>query len=172
MASFTEYPKMGDRFSSALQFAASAHQLQIRKQGEIPYISHLMTVSALVLEAGGDEEMAIAALLHDYIEDIDPEGFSKIKAMFGDRVASIVWLLSSDTNDGYLAQMHHAPDDLLIISAADKLHNLRGYSTTGRSLWKPHHRAFYESLLSIYKTCDRVPREWVDEMRMRLNDLP
>jgi (p)ppGpp synthase/HD superfamily hydrolase len=60
------------RLFQAFQFAAQEHQCQLRKGTKIPYISHLMSVSALVMENGGDDDQAIAGLLHDVIEDADP----------------------------------------------------------------------------------------------------
>lgn len=65
----TEQSKLSTRFEEALVFATQLHQTQVRKGGDIPYISHLLGVTALVLEDGGDEDEAIAALLHDAVED-------------------------------------------------------------------------------------------------------
>jgi (p)ppGpp synthase/HD superfamily hydrolase len=79
------------RFESAFQLASGLHHEQRRKGTEIPYISHLMSVAALVLEAGGDEDQAIAALLHDAMEDQGgPPTLETIRRLFGDRVAEIV----------------------------------------------------------------------------------
>jgi hypothetical protein len=75
------------RFDLALQFAAGLHQAQCRKGTKIPYISHLLSVSALVLEVGGDEDQAIAALLHDAVEDQGGQPtLDTIRRLFGDRV--------------------------------------------------------------------------------------
>lgn len=175
MAAFTENPKLTDRYAEALTFAFNAHRFQIRKQGEIPYVSHLMAVSGLVLEAGGSEDEAIAALLHDYIEDVDPvNGFSALKDKFGVDIASTVQHLSAQTNDEYLSadKVQYLNDfgitSVFLVSAADKLHNLRGYSSSGRSLWKPAHADFYNRLLPIYKGCDYIPQYWIEEMQERL----
>ena len=79
------------RFDLAFQLASGLHHSQRRKGTEIPYISHLMSVAALVLEAGGDEDQAIAALLHDAMEDQGgPPTLETIRRLFGDRVAEIV----------------------------------------------------------------------------------
>jgi len=80
---------LGQRFQDALVFAASAHREQFRKGTTIPYISHLMSVAALVLEAGGDEDQAIAALLHDVVEDQGGAPMAaKAREQFGEEVAN------------------------------------------------------------------------------------
>src|SRR5687768_13695248 len=80
-----------DRFEQALTFAARAHATQTRKGGDIPYLAHLLSVAALVLEHGGDEDQAIAALLHDAVEDQGgPAMLAQIATTFGERVAEIV----------------------------------------------------------------------------------
>src|SRR5581483_6780886 len=80
-----------DRFDSAFLLAHSLHRNQPRKKTDIPYISHLLAVTAIVLEAGGDEDQAIAALLHDAVEDQGGEPTrNEIGARFGERVARIV----------------------------------------------------------------------------------
>jgi len=91
-------PFLTRRFDLALQFASGLHHSQCRKGTPVPYISHLMAVSALVLEAGGDEDLAIAALLHDAVEDQGgPPTLETIRRMFGDRVADVV-MECSDTD--------------------------------------------------------------------------
>src|ERR1039458_9293371 len=79
------------RFDTAFQFASGLHHQQPRKGVSIPYIAHLMSVCALVLEAGGNEDQAIAALLHDAVEDQGGRPtLDTIRHMFGDRVANTV----------------------------------------------------------------------------------
>jgi (p)ppGpp synthase/HD superfamily hydrolase len=79
------------RFDLALHFASGLHRNQFRKGTSVPYISHLMSVSALVLENGGDEDQAIAALLHDPVEDQGGKPtLDTIRHLFGDRVADMV----------------------------------------------------------------------------------
>lgn len=173
MASFTNTPKLSDRFAKALQFAAEAHNFQIRKQGEIPYISHLMSVSALVLEAGGNEDEAVAALLHDYIEDIDntSDASNYIEHHFGFIVLLMVGRLSANSHEEYVSNISMATESVKLISCADKLHNLRGYGTTGRSLWSEKQAQFYAQLMPIYEGCDRIPRHWINEMKLLLRFL-
>ncbi len=77
-----------DRIDEAFRYAHSLHRDQTRKGTSIPYISHLMTVAALVVEHGGNEDQAIAGLLHDAVEDQGgAETLAKIRTRFGDAVA-------------------------------------------------------------------------------------
>ena len=86
-----EVVKLGPRFLRAFLFAAEKHAGQTRKASTIPYIAHLMGVASLVLEHGGDEDQAIAALLHDVVEDCGGKPMSKeVRRKFGARVANIV----------------------------------------------------------------------------------
>jgi (p)ppGpp synthase/HD superfamily hydrolase len=144
-------PFLTRRFDAALQLASALHHSQCRKGSNIPYFSHLMAVSALVLEAGGDEDMAIAALLHDAVEDQGGEPTATtIRRLFGDQVAGLVaecsetiaqpkppWL---ERKQGYLEHLKEASKAALIISIADKLHNARSmladYRVLGDELWK------------------------------------
>jgi (p)ppGpp synthase/HD superfamily hydrolase len=128
-----------ERFHSALTYASRLHERQKRKGRNVPYVAHLLGVAALVLEAGGDEDQAIAALLHDAVEDQGGvERLEEIRTRFGERVAAIV-AGCSDSVTGrnepkpdwyerkkkYLAHLPTAPADVLLVSAADKLHNAR-----------------------------------------------
>jgi len=121
----------------ALDFVADAHNGQLRKGTAIPYLAHLLGVCSLVLDYGGDEDQAIAGLLHDVIEDCDVSA-SVIREKFGDRVARIVlgctdgtpgadgskapWMERKET---YLHHLRDADEDTLLVSACDKLHNAR-----------------------------------------------
>src|ERR671912_1072920 len=95
--------RLSERFDAALVFAARQHREQLRKGSRVPYMSHLMSVSALVMEHGGTEDQAIAALLHDAVEDA-PAGqggavLAKIREQFGDSVADMVAGCSDGLND-------------------------------------------------------------------------
>ena len=80
-----------ERFDDALAFASALHRAQVRKGSNIPYISHLLAVCSLVISHGGDEDQAIAALLHDAAEDQGGEAtLSAIRRRFGEGVAVIV----------------------------------------------------------------------------------
>lgn len=142
--------RLGPRFGEAFYFAAEKHSGQTRKGTGVPYISHLMSVAALVLEAGGDEDQAIAALLHDVVEDCGGEPMlQEVRDRFGDRVAGIVkgctdaytipkppW---KQRKLEYLEVLRDADDDIRLVSAADKLHNVRtilaDYRLEGDSVW-------------------------------------
>ena len=131
---------LSERFDEALVFAARHHREQLRKGSRVPYMSHLMSVSALVLEHGGTEDQAIAALLHDAVEDA-PAGqggavLAQIREQFGATVADIVLACSDGLNDSgersgtwqerkqpYVAGLPHKPLDALLVTAADKTHN-------------------------------------------------
>lgn len=146
-------PFLTRRFDLALQFASGLHYKQPRKGPHVPYIAHLMSVAALVLETGGDEDQTIAALLHDAVED---QGglptLDVIRRLFGDRVADTVLECSDsdspnpnnkapwhDRKRAYLEHLKTASSDALLVSAADKLHNARnilaGYRVLGDEVW-------------------------------------
>jgi (p)ppGpp synthase/HD superfamily hydrolase len=145
-----------DRYDRALGYAAALHREQVRKGTGVPYLSHLLSVSALVIEDGGSEDEAIAGLLHDAIED-GPEFRSdgvaairrEIREQFGEMVLSIVESCS-DTDQlpkppwrerkvRYLEHLRTAGPAVRRVTAADKLHNARStladYRSLGESLW-------------------------------------
>jgi (p)ppGpp synthase/HD superfamily hydrolase len=127
-----------DRFSEALQLAERLHREQTRKGNDIPYVAHLLAVAATVLEYGADEDTAIAALLHDAVEDQGGEATAElIRTRFGDRVAGLVLHCSDSVADrgaskapwrerkeSYISRLATADADFALIAAADKLHNL------------------------------------------------
>src|SRR5690606_28697568 len=129
-------------------YALALHGRHARKGTRIPYASHLLAVAALVLEDGGDEDYAIAALLHDAIDD-QAASPAELRARFGERVARIVVACTDNEGDPeppwrvrkerYLAHIADAPADVRRVSCADKLHNaraiLRDYRTEGEALW-------------------------------------
>jgi (p)ppGpp synthase/HD superfamily hydrolase len=146
--------KLGKRFQKALKMACDLHQLDVRKGTDIPYVSHLLAVASLVLEDGGDEDEAIAALLHDAVEDHGGLRTLKlIRTEFGDWVAGIVKACSDsatadpkrkppwcDRKKAYLLHLsQETRPEVLRVSAADKLHNARcilaDYRRCGDSLW-------------------------------------
>ena len=129
-------PILGERFSEALQFSALTQRSHVRKGSAIPYIGHLLGVCSLVIEDGGDEDEAIAALLRDAAEDQGGEEMlDEIRRQFGDRVAGIV-AACSDTfetpkpawrtrKQNYLEHLEQQPQSVLRVSLADKLFNAR-----------------------------------------------
>lgn len=126
-----------DRFSDALGYAEQLHRAQTRKGNDIPYVAHLMAVAATVLEWDGDEDTAIAALLHDAVEDqggMKTEGV--IRDRYGDRVAGIVLACTDSISEdptakapweerkrAHIAKLVSAGPDVALVTAADKLHN-------------------------------------------------
>ena len=141
-----------------------------RKGSGVPYVAHLMSVSALVLEDGGDEDQAIAALLHDAVEDQGGvERLADIEARFGARVAGIVKGCSDsdslpkppwrERKEAYLRHLAEASPDILRVSMADKVHNARSiladYRQIGEALWarftggKEGTLWYYHTLLQI-----------------------
>jgi (p)ppGpp synthase/HD superfamily hydrolase len=143
--------KLGPRFEEALVFAAQKHRRQTRKKTDVPYIAHLLSVTALVLEASGDEDLAIAALLHDVVEDCGGAPvLEEVRQRFGPRVAKVVEGCTDTDEDPkppwrvrkeeYLRHLHLADEDVRLVSAADKLHNLRsvvtGYRHAGEAVFE------------------------------------
>jgi (p)ppGpp synthase/HD superfamily hydrolase len=171
----TETPLLSQRFSDALLYAAHLHRHQVRKGTPIPYMSHLMSVAALVLEDGGSEDEAIAALLHDTLEDCATEtSAEEIERRFGAVVRQIVEACT-DTPPGYTGRekppweerkahylehlrQSHVP---YRVSLADKLHNarsiLRDVQLIGPALWQRFSRPpdqtlwYYRSLVDVYR---------------------
>jgi len=124
------------RFKEALVYAFNLHKDQTRKFLPVPYFAHLMGVASIVLEAGGDEDTAIAALLHDAVEDHGGiPTLDEIRRGFGDRVADIVDQCTDayinpkppwhDRKEQYLIKLHLATPEARLVSIADKLYNVR-----------------------------------------------
>ncbi len=124
------------RFSEALSWAHDLHREQARKGTSIPYIAHLLTVAGMVIEQGADEDTAIAAVLHDAVEDAGGESTRvEIERRFGPRVAAIVTAVSDtgispkphwrERKEIYLASIPTMSPEALLIATADKLHNVR-----------------------------------------------
>lgn len=130
--------QFGIKFIEGYAYALDAHQGQTRKGTQIPYIAHPLAVASLVLEFGGDEDLAIAGLLHDVIEDCDPVYAEQMQTNFGARVTSIVRQLTDGVPDetgekpdwrtrkeAHIAHLRTASPDVLIVAACDKIHNAR-----------------------------------------------
>ena len=142
-------PVLTGRFEDALVWVNGLFREIPRKSTSIPYMSHLLAVAALVLEDGGDEDEAIAALLHDVLEDKGMENRGEIRDRFGERVDSIVLGCTdadrSKGEDSWTRKMRaiehltDAPAEVLRVSIADKLHNarsiVRDLQTIGEVLW-------------------------------------
>jgi (p)ppGpp synthase/HD superfamily hydrolase len=170
-------PIVGKRFRDALVWAAELHEDQNRKGGDIPYVAHLLGVAAIVLEHGGDEDEAIAALLHDALEDQRHKmSQGEIRARFGETVEAIVEACTDGDpaeqrdrdpvkwrvrKEKYIADIPQKPAGAILVSMADKLHNARSiledYRIMGDALW-PRFTAgkegtlwYYRALLEAYR---------------------
>jgi (p)ppGpp synthase/HD superfamily hydrolase len=180
-----------DRFERALLYATHVHGGQTRKGTSTPYVAHLLAVAATVLEYGGDEDLAIAALLHDSAEDQGGRArLDDVRNRFGERVAKIVAGCSdslADTGKGeikadykerkekYLAHLQHADEDMLRVSLADKVHNARAIlrdlrkPEVGEKIWTRFTRPkedtlwYYRSLADIF--CEKFPGQLSNELR-------
>jgi (p)ppGpp synthase/HD superfamily hydrolase len=163
------------RFEEALVFAAHLHTHQFRKGSQTPYIAHLLSVAALAIESGCDEDTAIAALLHDAVED--QGGYKtlvEIQNRFGERVAGIVDSCSDAyafpkppwkaRKEAYLAHLTEATTEARLVSMADKLHNarsiLRDLQLYGNQTWEKFKGGkegtlwYYRNLVTIFQAID------------------
>ncbi len=178
-------------FEDALTFATRLHAGQLRKGTRVPYIAHLLAVAGIVLDYGGAETEAIAALLHDAVEDQGgPPTREEIRQRFGAEVAAIVDGCS-DTDqepkppwqarkEAYLADLPHESASVRLVSAADKLHNARdilaAYRSLGEALWGRFNGGregtlwYYRALVRVYRATDTVPA-LVDELDRVVTDL-
>jgi (p)ppGpp synthase/HD superfamily hydrolase len=171
----TETPKLTHRFEQALVYATRLHAKQIRKGGNVPYISHLLSVAALVLENGGDEDEAIAALLHDAVEDQGGIATREvILNMFGAKVIEIVdGCTDTDTipkppweerKQQYIEKLRHASTSVRRVALADKLHNARSILSDldkeGETTWEKFKGGkdgtlwYYHTLLEVFLETD------------------
>jgi (p)ppGpp synthase/HD superfamily hydrolase len=181
---------LSDRFEEALTLAVRLHASQVRKGTAVPYIVHLLAVASLVLEQDADEDEAIAALLHDAVEDQGGEAtLGEIRRRFGDPVAEIVdgctdartipkppW---RGRKEAYLAHLSQAPAAVRLVSAADKLHNARtilaDYRTLGEALWERFNGGregtlwYYRSLVEAFRVAGSTPL--VDELDRVVSEL-
>ena len=165
-------------FEEALILATRLHTNQVRKGTRIPYVAHLLAVTALVLEDGGDEDQTIAALLHDAVEDQGGiETLDEIRKLFGEQVARIVEGCSDSIESpkppwrerkvNYMRHLREANIDILRVSLADKLHNacsiLRDLQQNGDVIWdrfkggKDGTLWYYRSLVAIFHENDFSP---------------
>lgn len=165
---------LSERFTDALRFAAERHADHARKGDDaIPYVSHLLGAGSLVLEHGATEDEAIAALLHDAVED-DKATLDEIRDRFGDTVADIVHGCS-DTDqqekpawrsrkEQWIASLKTASPSVRLVAAADKLHNaravLRDYRRLGEALWsrfkgrKDGTLWYYDEVIAAFRQAD------------------
>ena len=176
---------MSDRFSQASRLAEELHRGQVRKGTTIPYVSHLYAVAGLLMEWGAQEDVVIAGLLHDAVEDCGGElTAALIRERFGDRVADVVLSCSDSVTDdptvkaswserkqAHVAEVAHMSDDAALVTAADKLHNLQtlnrdlrreGPATLQRFKAPDQMLWYYEAITQALK--GRVPDEVLQEL--------
>lgn len=177
--------QLSARFDRALTFAVQLHASQFRKASGVPYIAHLLVVAGTVLDVGGTEDEAIAALLHDAVEDQGGEQTrARIHALFGDTVTAIVdgcteiqavpkprWKIRKNA---YLAHLRRADASVRLVALADKLHNarstLRDYQRYGEEVWsrfssgRDEQLWWYDELVEIFGETDTAP-QLVAELR-------
>ena len=185
-------PILGPRFTEALVYSARLHARQTRKGTGIPYVSHLLGVCALVLEGDGTEEQAVAALLHDALEDQgDQTSAAEIERRFGSVVARIVTACTDDPERRfpdwwerkrhYVEQLPEQPADVLLVSVADKLYNARtilaGYRQHGESLFQRFSGGkagvlwYYHALVDAYRRAPSFSDPLVDELDRTIRNL-
>jgi len=182
--------KLGPRFHRAFLFAAEKHAGQARKASTIPYIAHLMGVASLVLEAGGDEDLAIAALLHDVVEDCGGMPMLKeVRRRFGSRVATVVEGCTDaltlpqpawrERKENYIGHLKKAGAETRLVSAADKLNNVRSiisdYREIGEFVWARFNGG-REGTLWYYRTLRdefrrSKPNRITRELELAVNEL-
>lgn len=172
---------LGPGFADALGYAATLHREQLRKNTNIPYVSHLMSVSALVLEDGGSEDEAIGGLLHDAAEDCGREVLPEIERRYGSAVRQIVEGCSDDLPEagaekrpwterktGYIDHLREADTSVVRVSAADKLHNaeatLADLLASPDRQW-PKFNACYHELLWYYSSLAEIVRGRLGDSR-------
>jgi (p)ppGpp synthase/HD superfamily hydrolase len=184
---------LSERFDRALAFASDLHRDQLRKATEIPYFSHVLGVASIALEYSADEDEAIAALLHDSIEDQsrgDAAGLRKrIRGEFGAAVLAIVQGCTDadripkppwrGRKEAYLAHLAEAPRPVLLVSASDKLHDARAIvgnlQTCGASVWDRFNGGrdgslwYYRSLGSIFR--ERLPSPLADRLEREVSEM-
>lgn len=143
-------PCYSSRLDEALGFVAEAFRHRVRKGSGVPYLTHLLQVMVTVAEHGGDEDQMVAALLHDYLEDIRDADRDALAERFGEPVTRMVEALSDSTTHpkppwaerkrAYLDKLAGEPGQVKLVCSADKLHNasciLRDYRRLGDDVWK------------------------------------
>lgn len=185
-------PLLTGRYEEAFGLAARLHANQVRKGTTIPYLSHLMAVSSLVLENGGSEDEAIAALLHDAVEDQGGQPtLAEIRRRFGQTVADIVEGCSDtdvlpkppwrERKQAYIAHIATVPASVRLVSAADKLHNARAilddYRNLGEAVWSRFSAGpaeilwYYQSMVAAYRQADPAPNRLVAELDRTVQEL-
>lgn len=186
------------RFEDAIVYATRLHRAQLRKGTNVPYLAHLIGAASIALEHGADEDEAIAALLHDAIEDQGRDGATRdeIGARFGAEVLAIVqgctdaegapgrekppWRARKEQ---YLRHLREAPPSTRLVSASDKLHNARAiladYHTLGDEIWARFSGGregtlwYYRALVDAFRAADseRTMNRLIDELDRTVGEV-
>jgi (p)ppGpp synthase/HD superfamily hydrolase len=173
------------RLAEALEWAIDAHGPQTRKGTQVPYHAHLLGVASLVLEDGGDEDEAIAAVLHDLVEDTDAT-VDDVRRRFGDRVARIVDACTDayerpkprwrPRKEAYIERLRTAEPDELRVSLADKLYNARAivldFREHGTALWDRFggdQMWYYGEVSAVFR--ERIPGRMTAELDRTIAEL-
>jgi len=176
---------LGEKFDEALQLASDLHREQTRKATPVPYLAHLMAVAGIVLEANAYhrfdniEDIAIGALLHDAIEDQGHRiNLEDIRARFGDLVHDIVRDCSDaiieeehqkkgnwrDRKEAYVSKIRKKPQETILVSCADKLHNARAimfdHDRIGDPVWHRFNASKDEILWYYESLCEAFAEAW------------
>ncbi len=181
---------LSPRFDEALVFASQLHAGQARKGTAIPYVAHLLAVTAIVLEHGGGEDEAIAALLHDAFEDRGgPVTRAEVQSRFGEHVVAVVdGCTDTETvpkppwrqrKEAYVAHIGTASPSVRLVSAADKLHNARSiladYRRLGDALWgrftggRDGTLWYYRALVDAFRAAESTPL--IEELERTVSEV-
>lgn len=166
----------------ALALAAGAFRGRVRKGTGVPYLTHLLQVATWVFEEGGDEEQFIAALLHDYVEDIEGASIAELQGRFGERVARIVDGLTDayvrpkppwqQRKEVYIARLRTAPAEIKLVAVCDKLHNassmLRDLDRVGEALWGRFSASKQQTLWYYRTVTEALGEGWSHPLLERL----
>jgi DNA-binding CsgD family transcriptional regulator/5'-deoxynucleotidase YfbR-like HD superfamily hydrolase len=176
----------------AFVYASQLHKRQVRKGTQIPYISHVLAVASIALEHGANENEAIAALLHDAVEDAGgPPVREEIRRRFGEEVAKIVdGCTDTDESpkppwrarkEAYIAHLRDSSRSVALVSAADKLHNSRAilldYRALGDQLWERFNADkleilwYYRSVIDVFRETNNVPSAVVEDLERVVAEL-
>ena len=178
------------RFEEALTFATRLHANQVRKGTNTPYVAHLLGVASIALENGADEDEAIAALLHDAVEDQGGAATrEEVRRRFGERVAEIVDGCTDATTipkppwrarkESYIQHLALASPSVRLVSASDKLYNARSilldYRVLGEQLWDRFTGGrdgtlwYYRALTNAYRAHGSTPL--IDELERTVSEI-
>lgn len=177
-------PSYGKAMDQALLFAADSFRNKTRKGTDIPYLTHLLAVTALVGEFGGNEDQLIAALLHDSLEDLEWVTIDYLKEHFGAEVTKIVMALSDATEHPkpewrtrktrYLERLAEEGPQVKLVSAADKLHNIqcliRDLRTHGDEVWKRFNAGREDQVWYYQAALEALGRGWKDPLLDELRE--